>query len=88
MSSQKSLVTPPTDKTQPIDKRPPTDIKLPMPIPKPRIGQRRAVIRKNAGVILPTPTPIQTSAPIPTLALKAAKSLPEPVAQSKERSQP
>ena len=57
----------------PTDKRP--------PIPKPRIGQGRAGIRRKAKVVLPTQTPIQIPAP------KAATSLPEPVIQSQETVQ-
>ena len=75
---QKSVVMLPTDKTPPIDKR----------LPKPRIGQGRAGIRRKARVILPTPMPMQTSAPpIPTPAPRAVQSLPEPVVQLQERLQ-
>ena len=66
--------------TLPIDKRLPTDIRL--PIPKLTLGQGRAGIRRKARVILPTPMPRQMLAP------KAVQSLPEPVVQSQERSQP
>ena len=55
----------------PINKRPPTDNRL--PIPKPRLGQGRAGIRRKVRVVLPTQTPIQTPAP------NVATSLPEPV---------
>ena len=79
---QKSVVILPTDKIPPIDKRLPTDIKLPIPIPKPRIGQGRAGIRRKARVIRPKPMPIQTPAP------KTGQSLSESVVQSKERLQP
>ena len=71
---QKSIVTPSRDK------RLPTDIRL--PIPKPRLQQDRAEIRKKARVVLPTSTLIQTPA------LKTVQSLPELVVQSLERSQP
>ena len=54
----------------------PTDKRL--PIPKPRLGQGRARIRRKVRVVPPTQTPIQTPAP------KAAFSLPEPVTQSQE----
>ena len=54
----------------------PTDKRL--PIPKPRIGQGRARIRKKARVV----PPIQTPAP------KAPPSLPETVTQSHELVQP
>ena len=78
---------PPTQQTQPIDKRPPTVIKMSIPIPKPRIGQGRAGLRRKPRVIPPTPTPRQTSVPIPTVTPRAVKSLPEPVVQSQETSQ-
>ena len=73
---EKSLVPhikPESQKTinQPTDKRP--------PIPKPRLWQGRAGIRRKARVVLPTQTPIQTPAP------NVAPSLPESVIQSQER---
>ena len=71
---QKSVVKPP------IDKRPPTNNRL--PIPKPRLGQGRAGIRRKARVVPPTQTPIQTPAH------NVATSLPEAVMQSQERVQP
>ena len=77
---QKSVVTLPTDK------RPPTVIKP--PVPKSRIGQVGAGIRRKVRAILPTPTPIQMPSPIPTSAPRAVKSLPEPVVQSQETAQP
>ena len=90
---QKSVVTPPTHQTepihqaQPIHKGPPTNI-VP-PIPKPRIGQGRAGIRRKPKVATPTPKPIQTPAPsIPIPAPRAVQSLPEPVIQLQERTLP
>ena len=75
---------PPTLLTQPVDKEPPTH-----PIPKPRIGQGRAglkrKIRANQSMPLPKCTiaqPIQTTAP------KEALSLPEPVIESQKNMQP
>ena len=57
------------------------------PIPKPRIGQDRAGIRRKPKVTLPIPKPIQTPAPpIPTPAPRAVQSLPEPVVESQERT--
>ena len=57
------------------------------PIPKPRIGQGRAGIRRKPRVTLPIPKPIQTPAPpIPTPAPRAVQPLAEPVAQSQERT--
>ena len=83
---QKSVVTLPTDKTPPIDKKLSTVVKT--PIPKPRIRQRRAAIRRKVWVILPTPMPTQAPIPIPTPAPRVVKSLPEPVVQSQETLQP
>ena len=76
--------TPPINLTQPVNKGPPT-----YPIPKPRIGQGRAGIRRKIGTNQPIPLPKQTLAqPIPTPALKEAPSLPEPIVQSQESVQP
>ena len=90
---QKSVVAPttfptppthhtrPTHQTQTIDQGLPTNI-MP-PIPKPRIRQGRAGIRRKPRVTLPIPKPIQTPAPpIPTPAPRTVQPLPEPVAQS------
>ena len=67
---QKSVVAPstcptpptchirPTHHTQPIDQGPPTNVVL--PIPKPRIRQRRAGIRRKPKVIPPTGKNITT----------------------------
>ena len=84
---QKSLVSPtthltppicctrPTPLTQPVDQGLPTSI-VP-PIPKPRIEQGRAGIRRKPKVTLPIPKPIQTPAPpIPTPAPRAVQALP------------
>ena len=74
------LVTLPTCQTQSIDKGPPTN-RVP-PVPKPRIGQGRAGLRRNTKVIMPTPMPIQPPAlPLPTPALRTVQSLPELVVQ-------
>ena len=68
---------------QNVDKGPPTNRVI--PVPKPRIGEGRAGLRRKTKAIKPTPTPIQTSAlPIPTPAPKTVQSLPEPVVQSQE----
>ena len=81
------LVTPPMCQTQNVDKGPPTNRVA--PVPKPRIGQGRAGLRKKTKAITPTPMPIQTSAPpIPTPAPRTVQSLPEPVVQSQGRTQP
>ena len=70
----------PTLLVQPFDKGQPTH-----PIPKPRIGQGRAGLRRKFKTDDPIPLPKQTPAePIRTHVPKAAPSLPDPVAQSKE----
>ena len=75
---------PPTLLTQPVDRG------LPMhPIPKPRIGQGRAGLRRKIKTNQPIPLPKQTLAqPIPTPAPKEALSLPEPIVQSQKNVQP
>ena len=61
-----------------IDKRPPTH-----PIPKPRIGQGRAGLRRKVKMNQPMPLPQQTSAqPVTTHIPKTAPPLPEPITQS------
>ena len=71
---------PPTSLVQPVDKRPPTQ-----PIPKPRIGQGRAGLRRKFKTNQPIPLPRQMPAqPITTHVPKPALSLPEPIAQSQE----
>ena len=76
---EKSLVLHVKPETQkPIN--PPTDKR--QPIPKPRLGQGRAGIRRKSRIVLPTQMSIQTPVPI------AVQSLPEPVIQSQERVQP
>ena len=52
-----------------------------MPIPKPRVGQDRAGIRRKAKVVPPLQKPIQIPAP------KVIQSLPETVTQSQETVQ-
>ena len=75
---------PPTLLVQPVDKGQPTH-----PIPKPRIGQGRARLRRKFKTHQPIPLPKQMPAqPITTHVPKAAMSLPEPVAQSQESVQP
>ena len=69
---------PPTSSVQHVDKGLPTH-----PIPKPRIGQGRAGLRRkvktNQPIVLPKWTPAQ---PIRTPVLKAALPLPEPISQT------
>ena len=68
----------PTDKTLSTDKGPPTVIKP--SIPKSRIGQGKAVIRRKARVIMPTPMPIQApTLPILTPAPRAVQSVSKPM---------
>ena len=75
---------------------PPTNLALPVdkglsthPIPKPRIGQGRAGLRRKIRTNQSISIPKQTLAqPMLTPALKEALSLPEPLVQSQERVQP
>ena len=75
---------PPNNLAQAVDKGLPTH-----PIPKPRIGQGRAGLRRKIRTNQPIPLPKQTLAqPIPTPAPKEALSLPDPIVQSQENVQP
>ena len=75
---------PHTNLAQPVDKGPPT-----YPIPKPRIGQGRAGMKRKIRTNQPIPTPTQTLAQsIQTPTQKEALSLPKPGAQSQENVQP
>ena len=68
---------PPTSLVQPVNKGQPTH-----PIPKPRIGQGRARLRRKFKTNQPIPSPIQTVAqPITTHVPKAVLSLPDPIVQ-------
>ena len=61
-----------------VDKGPPTH-----PIPKPRIGQGRAGLRKKVKTNQPIPLPQQTPAqPVTTHVPKTALQLPEPITKS------
>ena len=74
---------PPTHITQPVDKGPPTH-----PIPKPRIGQGRAGLRRKIKTNQPIPLPKQMLAqPILIPAPKEALSLPEPTNQLQSQVQ-
>ena len=76
--------TPTTNLAQSVDKGPPTQ-----PIPKPRIGQGRAGLRRKIRTNLPIPLPKQMLAqPVPTPAPKEALSLPEAIIQLQESLQP
>ena len=71
---------PPTSLIQPVDKGPPTHL-----IPKPRISQGRAGLRRKFKTNQPIPSPKQMlTQPITTHVPKAALSLPEPIVQSQE----
>ena len=71
---------PPTSLVQPVDKG-----QSIYPIPKPRIGQGRAGLRRKFKTHQPIPLPKQMPAqPVTTPVPKAAPSLPEPVAQLQE----
>ena len=75
---------PPTNLAQLVDKRLPIH-----PIPKPRIGQGRAGLRRIFGTNQPIPLPKKMLAqPMPTPAPNEALSLPEPTVQSQENVQP
>ena len=68
---------PPTHTTQPVDKGPPTH-----PIPKPRIGQGRAGLRRKVKAPLPIASPHPLPAqPITEHDLRTAVPLPEPTNQ-------
>ena len=74
---------PPILLVQPVDKGLPTH-----PIPKPRIGQWRAELRRKFKTSQPIPLPKQMAAqPMTTHVPKAALSLPEPMVQSQENVQ-
>ena len=71
---------PPTSSAQPVDKGQPTHA-----IPKPRIGHRRARLRRKFKTHQPIPLPKQMPVQLITMhVLKAAPSLPEPMAQSQK----
>ena len=75
---------PPTSLVQPIDKGQPTH-----PIPKPRIGQGRARLKRKFKTHQLIPLPKQMPAqPTTTHVPKAALSLPESVTQLQESVQP
>ena len=66
--------------------RPPTNA---VPLPKPRVGQGRAGIRRKPKVTLPIPKPIQTpSPPITKPAPRTVQPVTEPVTQSQESTTP
>ena len=70
--------------TQTIDKGPPTH-----PIPKPRIGQGRARLRRKVKALQPISSPhLLPAQPITEHALRTVMSLPEPTDQSQSHIQP
>ena len=74
----------PTNLVQPVDKGLPKH-----PIPKPRIGQGRAGLKRKIKTNQPIPLPKwMLSQPIPTPIPKEALSLPEPKVQSQKNVQP
>ena len=67
--------------------KPPTNV-VP-PLPKPRVGQGRAGIRRKPKITPPIPKPIQTPAPpTPTPVPRAVQPLSGPVVQLQERTLP
>ena len=91
-SAQSMHPTPPTCHLRPIHHIPhidqgPSTNTLP-PVPKPRIGQGRAGIRRKPKVALPIPKVIQTPAPLmPMPAPRTVLPLTEPVVQSHDSTQ-
>ena len=87
---QRPLPMPPTHSILPTNLTPPADKGLPTDlIPKPRIGQGRAGLRRKIRTNQPIPLPKQMLVqPMPTPAPKDAPSLPEPIVQSQEKVQP
>ena len=88
-----ACLIPPTCHLRPIHQTLSTDQRLPTnavpPLPKPRIGQGRAGIRRKPKIPPPIPKPIQTlTLPIPTPAPRTAQPLHEPVTQSQESTLP
>ena len=84
-----ACLIPPTHHLRPIHHTPHTDQRPPInavpPLPKPRIGQGRAGIRRKPKVTLPMPNPIQMpSPPIPKPAPRTTQPLTEPVTQSQD----
>ena len=74
---------PPTHTTQPVDKGPPTH-----PIPKPRIGQGRAGLRRKVKPPLPIASPhLLPVQPMTEHDLKTALRLPQPTNQSQSHVQ-
>ena len=88
-SVQRTCPIPPACHLRPIHHMPHTDQRLPTnaipPLPKPRIGQGRAGMRRKARVAPPIPEVIQTpTPPMPKPAPRTVVPLTEPVTQSQD----
>ena len=84
---------PPTYYLMPVHSLPSADQRLPInvtpPIPKPRVGQGRAGIRRKVKVTPPILKPIQTpTPPITEQAPRTARPLTEPLTQSQDSTIP
>ena len=99
VKSERSVVVPsvcpipPTCHLRPVHHTPHTDQGLPTntvtPVPKPRIGQGRAGIRRKPKIALTIPKIIQKRfLPMPMPAPRTAQSLTEPVTQSQDSTLP
>ena len=81
-----ACLIPPTHYLRPVH-HPPTNAVS--PLPKPRVGQGRAGIRRKAKVTLPIPKPMQTPTPTITKPVPGtAQPLTEPVTQSQDSKVP
>ena len=87
-----ACLIPPMCHLRPIHHPLSTDQRLPtnaVPLPKPRVGQGRAAIRRKVKVTLPTPKPIQTpTPPITKPAPITVQPLTKPVTQSQDSTTP
>ena len=87
-----ACLIPPTHHLRPVHHPPSTDQRLPtnaVPLPKPRIGEGRAGIRRKAKVTLPIPMPIQTpTTPTTKPNPRTVQPLTEPVTQSQDSATP
>ena len=92
-SVQSAHPIPPTCHLRPIHHILHTDQRLPTnalpPVPKPRIGQGRAGIRRKPNVAPPIPKVIQTpTLPMPMPAPRTVLPLTEPISQSQDNTIP
>ena len=93
VASPTACLTPPTHHSRPTHQTQSTDQKPPKsvvpPLPKPRIGQGRAGIRRKPKITQPIQKPIQTpTPPMPTPAPRTVQPLSEPITQSEESTSP